>query len=60
MSEQENRLIGARALVREGRMSRRDFHQLAIASGLSLAAADALFLTEAHAQAKKGAHSVSG
>jgi peptide/nickel transport system substrate-binding protein len=54
MSEQQSKLTKACSLARAGRISRRDFHQLAIASGLTLATADALFLSEAKAQPKKG------
>lgn len=54
MSEQQSKLTKACSLARAGRISRRDFHQLAIAAGLTLATADALFLSEAKAQPKKG------
>src|SRR5262245_35107758 len=54
MSEQESKLTKARALARAGKISRRDFHQLALAAGLTLATADALFLSEARAEPKKG------
>jgi peptide/nickel transport system substrate-binding protein len=54
MSEQESKLKMGRALARKGKISRRDFHQLAIAAGLSLAAAETLFLAEARAEPKKG------
>ncbi len=54
MSEQESKLTKARALARAGKISRRDFHQLGLAAGLTLATADALFLSEAKAEPKKG------
>src|SRR5262245_4939695 len=54
MSEQESKLAMGRALARKGKISRRDFHQLAIAAGLTLATAEALFLAEARAEPKKG------
>ena len=54
MSEQENRLTRARALARKGKISRRDFHQLAIVAGMTIAAAEAVFTAEARAEPKKG------
>lgn len=44
----------AKHLVAMGRMSRREFIQTAIAAGLSVAAANLLFVSAAHAEPKRG------
>ncbi len=54
MSELEYKLDAASKLVARGKLSRRDFVQLALATGLSLPAANALFARAARAQPKKG------
>ncbi|MFT3989228.1 ABC transporter substrate-binding protein [Aestuariivirga sp.] len=54
MSETMNKLNDAAKLAGKGKMSRRDFTQLALASGLTLAAADTMFSRAARAEPKKG------
>ena len=54
MTEFNTTLEQAKKLVSKGRMSRRDFVQLAVASGVTAVAADKLFVTAARAEPKKG------
>jgi len=54
MSEYIFKLRQAQKLVGQGKISRRDFIQLGLAAGLTIAAANQLFLTTAKAQAKQG------
>ena len=54
MNEIEQKLKQAARLAGRGKMSRRDFTQLAIASGLTLAAANTLFASAVRAEPKKG------
>ena len=54
MSELKNKLMNAGKLVGSGRVSRRDFMQLAIAAGLTIPAASALFVKSVRAQPKQG------
>ncbi len=54
MSELINKLGLAAKLVSRGKVSRREFVQLALATGLSIPAANALFTRAARAQPKKG------
>ena len=54
MMEQETKLRQAAKLAGRGKMSRREFTQLALASGLTLAAANSMFITAARAEPKKG------
>lgn len=56
MTEFETKLKQASKLVGQGRVSRRDFMQLALASGLTLAAANTMFTRAARAEPKKGGH----
>jgi peptide/nickel transport system substrate-binding protein len=56
MKEFEYKLDVATKLARKGRVSRRDFVQLAIAAGLTATAANAMFTTAARAEPKKGGH----
>jgi len=49
MTEFNTTLEQAKKLVSKGRMSRRDFVQLAVASGVTAVAADKLFVTAARA-----------
>ena len=54
MTEFEMKMKAARKAVGLGKLSRRDFMQFAIASGLTVSAASALFATAARAEPKKG------
>ena len=54
MTETEQKLKQAAKLAGRGKMSRREFTQLALASGLTLAAANTMFSTAARAEPKKG------
>ena len=54
MSEFNATLEQAKKLVSKGRMSRRDFVQLALSTGVTAVAADKLFVTAARAEPKKG------
>jgi len=54
MTIDNRKLHEAAALAGKGRMSRREFTQLALAAGLSVAAADVMFATAARAEPKKG------
>ena len=54
MSEFNTTLEQAKKLVSKGRMSRRDFVQLALATGVTAVAADKLFVTAARAEPKRG------
>ena len=54
MSELKHKLSLAGKLVGSGRVSRRDFLQLAIATGLTVTAADALFVKSVRAQPRQG------
>ena len=56
MKELEFKLDMAAKLARKGRVSRRDFVQLAMAAGFTAAAADTMFTTAARAEPKKGGH----
>lgn len=56
MQDINDKLRKAQKLVARGRVSRRDFVQLALAAGLSAAAANTLFSTAARAEPKKGGH----
>ncbi len=60
MSEHKFKLDAASELVARGKLSRRDFVQLALATGLSLPAANALFVRAARAQPKKGGYAKFG
>ncbi len=54
MTEFEMKLAAAKKAVGLGRLSRRDFMQFALASGMTLAAANTLFASAARAEPKKG------
>ncbi len=54
MTEFEMKLKAASKAVGRGKLSRRDFMQLALASGVTLAAANTMFATAARAEPKKG------
>ena len=54
MTEMEQKLKQAAKLAGRGKISRREFTQLALASGLTLAAANTMFATAARAEPKKG------
>ena len=54
MSELKHKLSLAGKLVGSGRVSRRDFMQLAMATGLTVTAADALFVKSVRAQPRRG------
>ncbi len=54
MTELETKLKQASKLVGRGKLSRRDFMQLALAAGFTAAAANALFVRAARAEPKKG------
>lgn len=54
MTEFELKLQAAAKAVGRGKLSRRDFVQLAMASGLTLGAANTLFASAARAEPKKG------
>jgi len=54
MSESGFKLEKARRLIGKGRISRRDFVHLAMAAGLTIPAAEALFVGTARAEPRKG------
>jgi peptide/nickel transport system substrate-binding protein len=54
MSDLHNKLELAKKLAGKGRVSRRDFIQLAMAAGITATAADKLFVIAARAEPKKG------
>ena len=54
MSEQQDKLNRAMALIGRGRISRRDFVQLALAAGLTATAASTLYAETARAEPKSG------
>ncbi len=56
MNEYDYRLASASRAVAQGKISRRDFLQVAMAAGFTLSAAQGLFVTAARAEAKKGGH----
>jgi len=56
MTEFEHKLKLAEALARKGRISRRDFVQLALAAGLTAPAATTMFSRAVRAEPKKGGH----
>ena len=56
MSEISSKLKIAERLVGRGKISRREFVQLALAAGFTIPAADAMFLRAARAEPKKGGH----
>jgi peptide/nickel transport system substrate-binding protein len=56
MSEFSSKLKVAERLVGRGKISRREFVQLALAAGFTVAAADAMFIKAARAEPKKGGH----
>ncbi len=60
MTEFEFKLEQAKKAVTRGKLSRRDFMTYAMAGGMSLASAGALFTTAARAQAKPGGHFRAG
>ena len=60
MSDIKNKLNQAAQLAARGNVSRREFTQLALAAGLSLPAANALFARTARAQPKKGGYAKFG
>ena len=60
MNEFEHKLKTAEALARSHRVSRRDFIQLAMATGLTLPAASALFSRQAAASPVKGGNFILG
>jgi len=56
MTEFENNMKLATKLVGQGKVSRRDFMQLALAAGFTAAASNAMFVKAARAEPKKGGH----
>ena len=56
MSDISSKLKFAERLVARGKISRREFVQLALAAGFTVAAADAMFVKAARAEPKKGGH----
>ncbi|MFN4143356.1 ABC transporter substrate-binding protein [Aestuariivirga sp.] len=54
MSEQKDKLNRAMAMIGSGRITRREFVQLAIASGMTAAGATSLYSSTARAQPKSG------
>ncbi|TIX99533.1 MAG: twin-arginine translocation signal domain-containing protein, partial [Mesorhizobium sp.] len=54
MTEFETKLKLAAKLAAKGRVSRRDFVQLALAAGLTATAANAMFVQTVRAEPKKG------
>ena len=56
MNDMKEKLDAATKLASRGKVSRRDFVQLAIAAGLSIPAANAMFVSAARAEPKKGGH----
>lgn len=59
MEEIEAKLARAKSLAGKGKVSRRDFVQLALAAGFTVTAAHKLFVRAAHAEPKKGGHFVN-
>ena len=59
MSEEQDKLNRAMAMIGPGRISRRDFVQLAIATGLTATAASTLYAQTARAEPKSGMNKVS-
>ena len=49
-------LKSMKGLVTKGKVSRRDFVQFAVAVGISVAAAETMFVEAAHAEPKRGGH----
>jgi peptide/nickel transport system substrate-binding protein len=60
MTEFEFKLELAKKAVTRGKLSRRDFMQFAMASGMTLAAAGTLFTSAVRAEAKPGGHFRAG
>jgi peptide/nickel transport system substrate-binding protein len=60
MTDYESKLKLATKLVGQGKISRRDFMQLALAAGMTTAGANMLFTRAARAEPKKGGHFKSG
>lgn len=60
MTEFEYKLALAKRAVTKGKLSRRDFTKFALAGGISLGAANTLFLSAARAEAKPGGHFRAG
>lgn len=60
MTEFEFKLELAKRAVTKGKLSRRDFTKFALAGGISLGAANSLFLSAAKAEAKPGGHFRAG
>jgi hypothetical protein len=56
MREYEEKLKLATRLAGQGKVSRRDFVQLALAAGITAASANAMFVTAVRADPKKGGH----
>src|SRR5512137_2580660 len=54
MTESDVKMKAARKAVGQGKLSRRDFLHLALASGMTVAAANTLFARAARAEPKKG------
>jgi peptide/nickel transport system substrate-binding protein len=54
MTELESKLGSAAELAGQGKLSRRDFVQLALAAGLTVTAANAMFVKAVRAEPKKG------
>ena len=60
MTEFEYKLELAKRAVTKGKLSRRDFTKFALAGGLTLTSANALFIKSARAEAKPGGHFRAG
>ncbi len=60
MTEFEFKMEQAKLAVTKGKLSRRDFVQFAMASGITLGAAGTMFTKAARAQAKQGGHFRAG
>jgi peptide/nickel transport system substrate-binding protein len=60
MTEFEYKLELAKRAVTKGKLSRRDFTKFALAGGISLGAANTLFIGAARAEAKPGGHFRAG
>ena len=60
MTEFEFKLAQAKQAATMGKVSRRDFVKFAVAGGMTIFAADALFIKAARAQAKPGGHFRAG
>src|SRR5215510_5150355 len=56
VSEISSKLKAAERFVGRGKISRREFVQLALAAGFTVAAAEAMFTKAARAEPKKGGH----